>query len=34
MSEPGKFGFMAALPKPFDPPDLVAAVRLAAARHG
>ena len=33
MSEPGRFGFVAALPKPFDPPDLVAAVRLAAARH-
>jgi CheY-like chemotaxis protein len=31
MSYPERFGFFSALPKPFDPADLVAAVAAAAA---
>lgn len=32
MSDPRRFGFYSALPKPFDPPDLIEAVKAAAAK--
>ncbi len=32
MSDPRRFGFHSALPKPFDPPDLIEAVKAAAAK--
>ena len=32
MSDPRRFGFHSALPKPFDPPDLIEAVKAAAGK--